>query len=175
ADARRRTHEDRQQRQRTHPAEARARGAARSDRQSRCLRFPRWLRPRYGRGRVLRPSRTVPEAQLPGPGGVGVPPGDRESRAVATRSSAVANLHKIGGIPRGLECGHAKPTTVRGRATAGAAPLGSPPQATQPVPHWPRNSPPQVIDRIEVLVAGTQAGWYDDGTGTKRWYDGEKW
>jgi len=24
-------------------------------------------------------------------------------------------------------------------------------------------------------VADTQAGWYDDGTGTKRWWDGEAW
>jgi hypothetical protein len=24
-------------------------------------------------------------------------------------------------------------------------------------------------------VANAQAGWYDDGTGNKRWWDGEKW
>ncbi len=24
-------------------------------------------------------------------------------------------------------------------------------------------------------MATTQAGWYDDGTGTKRWWDGQKW
>ena len=24
-------------------------------------------------------------------------------------------------------------------------------------------------------MADTQAGWYDDGTGTKRWWDGEAW
>ena len=25
------------------------------------------------------------------------------------------------------------------------------------------------------MTAQTQAGWYDDGTGTQRWWDGEKW
>ena len=25
------------------------------------------------------------------------------------------------------------------------------------------------------MTADTRAGWYDDGTGTKRWWDGEKW
>src|SRR5690606_28352732 len=31
-------------------------------------------------------------------------------------------------------------------------------------------------DRLDRgFMAETQAGWYDDGTGTKRWYDGEKW
>lgn len=24
-------------------------------------------------------------------------------------------------------------------------------------------------------MSGTQAGWYDDGTGTKRWWDGNAW
>ncbi|HMO11325.1 MAG TPA: DUF2510 domain-containing protein [Actinotalea sp.] len=24
-------------------------------------------------------------------------------------------------------------------------------------------------------MAGTQAGWYDDGTGTMRWFDGQNW
>ena len=24
-------------------------------------------------------------------------------------------------------------------------------------------------------MAGTQAGWYDDGTGTQRWWDGQTW
>ena len=24
-------------------------------------------------------------------------------------------------------------------------------------------------------MAGTQAGWYDDGTGTQRWWDGQAW
>jgi hypothetical protein len=24
-------------------------------------------------------------------------------------------------------------------------------------------------------VANTQAGWYDDGAGNQRWWDGEKW
>ena len=25
------------------------------------------------------------------------------------------------------------------------------------------------------IVGNAQAGWYDDGTGAKRWWDGEKW
>lgn len=25
------------------------------------------------------------------------------------------------------------------------------------------------------IMATTQAGWYDDGTGVKRWWDGERW
>src|SRR3954451_15271243 len=25
------------------------------------------------------------------------------------------------------------------------------------------------------IVGNTHAGWYDDGTGSKRWWDGEKW
>jgi len=33
----------------------------------------------------------------------------------------------------------------------------------------------QVIERIEVVVADTQAGWYDDGSGTKRWFNGQNW
>jgi len=29
--------------------------------------------------------------------------------------------------------------------------------------------------RDEALVADIQAGWYNDGTGTTRWWDGQKW
>jgi Protein of unknown function (DUF2510) len=28
---------------------------------------------------------------------------------------------------------------------------------------------------MEFVVGDTQAGWYDDGSGTKRWFDGENW
>jgi len=129
ADARRRTHEDRQQPQRTHPAEAGARDAATPDRQRWSLRLTRrlwrrgcclprcwrrrwggccrrcgrrWRRPDWGR--VLRPRRTVPVPQLLRLHGVGVPPRDWQSRAVAVWSSAVAHPDKIGGNPRNLEC-----------------------------------------------------------------------
>lgn len=29
--------------------------------------------------------------------------------------------------------------------------------------------------REETSVSTTQAGWYDDGTGTQRWWDGQNW
>ncbi len=30
-------------------------------------------------------------------------------------------------------------------------------------------------DRDEDMVANTQAGWYDDGSGRQRWWDGQQW
>jgi Protein of unknown function (DUF2510) len=33
----------------------------------------------------------------------------------------------------------------------------------------------QRCDRDEDIVANTQAGWYDDGSGRQRWWDGQQW
>ncbi|MDR1387506.1 MAG: DUF2510 domain-containing protein [Propionibacteriaceae bacterium] len=31
------------------------------------------------------------------------------------------------------------------------------------------------MNEEDSLMAETNAGWYDDGTGVKRWWDGQKW
>lgn len=42
---------------------------------------------------------------------------------------------------------------------------------------WPAVASRGIVrtTRDEAIVANTQAGWYDDGAGNQRWWDGEKW